>query len=104
VAAESNNRISVSEDRLRLLFAEFKLDLVKELGAYATVAALERWQAEVRDALTSLGDRVRKVEDAQTGSSAVSKYQRWALGLAAVITSSAIGELIYLALHIGGKG
>lgn len=92
----------MSEDRLRLLFAEFKLDLVKELSAYATVAALEKWQSEVRSALGDLSVRIRIVEDSQTGSSAVSKYQRWALGLAAVITSSALGELIYLAIHAGG--
>jgi hypothetical protein len=100
--SEPTGRISVSEDRLRLLFAEFKLDLVKELNAYATVAALEKWQDEVRKSLDNIGGRLRKVEDNQTGSTAISKYQRWALGIAAVITSSAIGELVYLALHTGG--
>lgn len=94
----------MSEDRLRLLFAEFKLDLVKELNAYATVAAVEKWQNEVRLTLNDLGGRLRSVEDNQTGSSAISRYQRWALGIAAVITSSAVGELVYLALHTGGHG
>lgn len=102
MSEQSNSRISVSEDRLRLLFAEFKLDLVKELNAYATVAAVEKWQNEVRNSLEGFGSRLRVVEDNQTGSTAITKYQRWALGLAAVITSGAIGELIYLALHLGG--
>jgi len=98
VSEPTNGRISVSEDRLRLLFAEFKLDLVKELSAYATVAALERWQEQVSKNFEDISGRLRVIEDSQTGSSAVSRYQRWALGLAAVITSGAIGELIYLAL------
>lgn len=100
--SEPSGRISVSEDRLRLLFAEFKLDLVKELNAYATVASLEKWQNEVRESLQDIGKRLRDVEDNQTGTTAVSKYQRWGLGIAAVITSSAVGELVYLALHTGG--
>ena len=100
--SEPSARISVSEDRLRLLFAEFKLDLVKELSAYATVASLEKWQGDVRDSLNDIGGRLRKVEDNQTGTTAISKFQRWALGIAAVVTSGAVGELIYLALHTGG--
>jgi len=102
--SETPTRISVSEDRLRLLFAEFKLDLVKELSAYATVAAMEKWQKEVRDSLVDLGTRLRKVEDDQTGKTAITGYQRWALGFAGLITSGAIGELVYLALKGGGHG
>ena len=85
-----NGRISVSEDKLRLLFAEFKLELVKELSAYATVAALEQFKLEVFQ-------RLRTVEDYQTGSMAVSKTQKMWLGFAAAFVTAVSASLIYLA-------
>lgn len=87
---ESNSRISVSEDRLRLLFAEFKLELVKELNSYAKAEDVSRW----RD---NFELRLRKVEDTQTGSTAVSRNQKWLIGLAVVFCSSVVGALLYLA-------
>lgn len=53
--AESQTRISISEEKLRAILAEFKLELVDLLAAKASqrafdslasrVAELERWQA-----------------------------------------------------------
>jgi len=87
-------RISVSEDKLRLLFAEFKLELVKELSAYATVVALEQFKQDV-------GKRLRAVEDYQTSSVAVSRVQKLWLGFAAAFVTTAMGSLIYLAASGG---
>ena len=87
---DPNTRISVSEDKLRLLFAEFKLELVKELGAYATVKAMEEFKQE-------FSTRLRIVEDFQTGSMAVSKVQKLWLGFAAAFITTVAGSLIYLA-------
>ena len=42
------SRISVSEDRLRALFAEFKLDLLEELKSYVRIAAFEALDLRVR--------------------------------------------------------
>jgi len=91
---ESGGRISVSEDKLRLLFAEFKLELVKELSAYATVVALDEFKRDV-------GKRLRAVEDFQTGSMAVSKLQKAWLGFAATFIITVAAGLIYLAASGG---
>ena len=92
----NNSRISVSEDKLRLLFAEFKLELVKELSSYATTAAVEKWKDEVARQISEIGGRLRKVEDAQTGSLAVSGTTKWVIGLAVLFISSVIGALLYM--------
>ena len=57
MSTDGNSRISVSEDRLRALFAEFKLELLDDLKNYVSlsahnalegrVKALELWQAGV---------------------------------------------------------
>jgi hypothetical protein len=91
---DPNTRISVSEDKLRLLFAEFKLELVKELSAYATIVAFEQFKEEV-------SKRLRAVEDFQTGSMAVSKIQKAWLGFAATFIITVAGSLIYLAASGG---
>lgn len=82
----NNSRISVSEDRLRLLFAEFKLDLLNQLNQYATKESLEK-QSE----------RIRKIEDIITGNVAVSKAQKYAIGLAIAIFIPIIASLVYIA-------
>lgn len=87
----------MSEDKLRLLFAEFKLELVKELSAYATVTSVEKWKDDMGATVSDLGSRLRKVEDTQTGSIAVNKTTKWVIGIAAAFASSVIGALIYLA-------
>jgi len=91
---ESGGRISVSEDKLRLLFAEFKLELVKELSAYATIVALDEFKKDVYK-------RLRDVEDYQIGSMAVSKVQKLWLGFAASFIVTISGSLIYLAASGG---
>lgn len=48
MSSEPTTRISVSEDRLRALFAEFKLDLLEELKSYVRIAAFEALVSEVR--------------------------------------------------------
>ena len=98
----TNGRISVSEDKLRLLFAEFKLDLVKELAAYATVTSLEMFKKEVTDALNSLSVRMRVLEDDQTGEAAVSRYKKILAGAVLTLAAGGIGELIYLLATAGG--
>lgn len=46
--AETSGRLSMSEETLRRLLAEFKTELVEELKKYATVAAHEAVEARVR--------------------------------------------------------
>lgn len=87
--SESNSRVSVSEDKLRLLFAEFKLELVKELSSYARSTDLEKW----RD---SFDKRLRLVEDNITGSTAISRNQKWLLGIAATGSGAFIALLLFL--------
>ena len=98
MSSEGSNggRISVSEDKLRLLFAEFKLELLKELNAYATIVAVEKWQGEITGTLTDLSRRLRKVEDNQTGSIAVSRTTKWLIGLAVMFFSALIGAVLYM--------
>jgi hypothetical protein len=98
---ESGGRISVSEDKLRLLFAEFKLELVKELAAYATVVVFEGFKKEVTESVGSLNARLRIVEDSQVGNAAVSKVQKMWLGFAAAFVTTAMGTLLYLAITGG---
>lgn len=86
----NNSRISVSEDRLRLLFAEFKLDLLQQLSQYATTAAVEK-QAE----------RIRALEDTITGNVAVSKWQKVFIATAVAIFIPLITTLIVVASQGG---
>jgi hypothetical protein len=86
----NNSRISVSEDRLRLLFAEFKLDLLQQLSQYATTAAVEK-QSE----------RIRALEDTITGNVAVSKWQKVFIGSAVAIFIPLITTLIVVASQGG---
>lgn len=87
--SDTSSRISVSEDKLKLLFAEFKLELVKEMGSFARVSDVEKW----RD---SFERRLRNVEDTQFSSTAVSRNQKWILGLAVTFASAVVGALIFL--------
>ena len=87
--SEASSRVSVSEDKLRLLFAEFKLELVKELNSYARAADVKEW----KDAIEK---RLRFLEDTQTGNAAVSRRQQIALGLAVTFASAVVGALVYL--------
>ena len=87
--SDTNSRISVSEDKLKLLFAEFKLELVKEMNAFARTADVEKWKEGVEL-------RLRKVEDSQTGSSAVGRYKLVLAGFAVTIAAAGVGALLYL--------
>lgn len=100
---DNGSRISVSEDKLRLLFAEFKLELVKELTAYATVASVEKWQGEISKVVGDLDKRLRVVEDNQAGNLAVSRVQKMWLGFGAAFVTAVVSALIYLAFS-GGHG
>ena len=44
----SNGRLSISEEKIKLLLADFKLELVKEFEKFATTAALEMLDARVK--------------------------------------------------------
>jgi len=44
----SNGRISVSEDKLRSMFYEFKLELLAELKNYATTASVDALDGRVK--------------------------------------------------------
>ena len=46
--SNDNGRLSVSEERIKLLLADFKLELVKEFEKFATTAALEMLDARVK--------------------------------------------------------
>lgn len=86
----NNSRISVSEDRLRLLFAEFKLDLLQQLSQYATTSAVEK-QSE----------RIRKLEDTITGNIAVGKWQKVFIASAIAIFVPIVSTLIVIAAQGG---
>lgn len=45
---ESGGRISVSEDKLKAVLSDFKLELVAEFDKFATKAALEMLDARVK--------------------------------------------------------
>jgi hypothetical protein len=61
--------IHVSEDRLRVLLGDLKLELKEELHKLATRAELE-----------ALSGRVRDLELWKAGSTTLAEWQRWALG------------------------
>jgi hypothetical protein len=82
-------RLSVSEERLKLLFAEFKLDLFKELATYARVVDVEKWRDE-------LNTRVRLLEDNQTGTLAVSRNKQRVMNVVYGLAFSTIGALVAL--------
>ena len=86
----NNSRISVSEDRLRLLFAEFKLDLLQQLSQYATTAAVEK-QSE----------RIRALEDTIKGNIAVNRWQKLFIGGAIAIFVPLVTTLIVVATSGG---
>ena len=46
--SSDNGRLSVSEEKIKLLLADFKLELVKEFEKFATTAALEMLDARVK--------------------------------------------------------
>ena len=87
--SETPSRISVSEDKLKLLFAEFKLELVKEMNSFARATDVEAWKKDVEM-------RLRKVEDNQTGSTAVGKYKLVLAGFAVTLATAGVGALLYL--------
>lgn len=67
----SNGRISVSEEKLRLMLADFKLELFKELSKYATTDALKTATAILSHDISELARRQTVVElwrAAQEGS------------------------------------
>jgi len=82
-----HSRISVSEETLKRVLAEFKLELVKELQSYASRASVE-----------SLGREVQALREYVAGAVAVSKYQRWLLGSIVVVSLGALSTLIWLAV------
>ena len=54
--------VVVSEDKLRGLFAEFKLDLFTELQKYATLVALQAVEHRLDDLREQIAERVGKLE------------------------------------------
>lgn len=92
----NGGRISVSEDKLRLLFAEFKLELLKEMSGYALVADVGKWREE-------MDKRVRMVEDNQISVSAVGRFQRLiVLPIGIAVFTAAVA--IIIAVLSGGRG
>lgn len=49
MTTEGNGRITVSEDALRRILAEFKLELLSELKNYVSTVAFEALKAEVKE-------------------------------------------------------
>ena len=84
----NGSKITISEERLKLILADFKLELVKELANYASVVTvtaidarlkmLELWQAQSQGV-------------AQTKRAVSDRFLAWAALLVA-----AIGGLVYL--------
>lgn len=72
-------RLAISEDKMRLLFAEFRLELLKELSQYATVTQFDKFREEVTLWRREMETRVRTVEDSNTGDIAVGFFKRWFL-------------------------
>lgn len=81
-----NSRISVSEDRLRALFAELKLDIFEKLDQYAT-----------KDMVDKLNLRVTTLEKAITDATAVTRTQKTIIGAAIVIFVPIIIAVINIA-------
>lgn len=81
--------LQVSEDKLRALFAEFKLDLLRELEKYATLASLNQ-----------LEQRVHTLELWKAGRSSVGEWQRWVIPVA---ISVAVVVVAVVAVFYGGR-
>jgi hypothetical protein len=48
LSTEGNGRLSVSEDKLRAILSDFRLELVKDMEKLATTAALDMLDARVK--------------------------------------------------------
>ena len=57
-----DSRISVSEDKLRSMFAELKLDLFTKLQEYATIVALNAVEKRLDDLRTHNEERIQSLE------------------------------------------
>jgi hypothetical protein len=80
------DELHVSEDRFRAIFAEFKLELFRELDKYATIASLD-----------SLEKRVSLLELWQAGRTTLGDWQRWFIGAVLVALIGAVATLVWLA-------
>ena len=106
--------LSISEDRLARLFAEFKLDLFKELqksleakankndliDLAKDVGAIKREQAERRHLSADVLDlekRVVELEKTDAGRAFLSGWQRWFFGAIVVALIGALATLVWLA-------
>ena len=120
---EPNGRISISEDRLRVLFAEFELrittNLSEKLASKAdqsallelaqSVGAIRREQDERRHLVTDFGglearvekhsERIAKLEAADESRDFLSTWQRWFFGAVCVGLVGAVVALVTLATH-----
>ena len=107
-------RLSVSEDKLRALFAEFKLELFRELQSSLDtkanksdlielakdVGAIKREQAERRHLAGDVADlekRMVALEKTDAGRTFLSGWQRWFFGAIVVALIGAIATLVWLA-------
>lgn len=84
---DSSTRISVSEDRLRALLAEFKLDLFGELRKYATQASLDALASTVAATtgrVQTLEDRRVTRDEFHAVKSDIATLQLWRAGQAAM--------------------
>ena len=110
----TNGQVSISEDKLRALFAEFKLDLFRELQSSLDmkanktdlfelakdVGAIKREQAERRHIANDVVDldrRVVELEKTDAGRTFLSGWQRWFFGAIVVALIGAIATLVWLA-------
>jgi hypothetical protein len=97
-----SSRISVSEDKLRAVLAEFKLELFQDLRSYATQVAVDSLGTAMHAAVEGLGLRVGAVEKQMAqmqggedkGRQVSATVLAWAAILVAVL--SALATLIWL--------
>lgn len=101
----SEARISVSEDTLRRILAEFKLELFQELKKYASqpyVDSIEKRvsQIEQHGSIGSQGNKVF-IDDHETRLRVLEKLQWKAVGMA-VAVSTVLTLLATVSWHIWG--
>ncbi len=89
----SNGRINVSEDKLRAILAEFKLDLLTELQKYATTLSL----SELAQGVSKLEARVGQLELSNAAHGGARDYSRfiWPLAVSVALVIAAILPVVF---------
>ena len=101
---EPPTRISVSEDKLRSMFAEFKLDLFTELQKYATLVALSAVEHRLDDLRLHNEQRIAKLELWRAAEEAgENQGRRFSAGVVAwaAVAIAALSVTVYVYVNHG---